>query len=231
MISNHKNTTNKVMLLGIMLCMFYIYATPLINAPAVRQVLGLKRASFEILFLSRMLHWLLLLLAWGYAVRIEKQDFTLWKNRNYKLPKLLLHIVLLYFAVIIIATPLNLLVNWCGLHQESRQLKTIISILAHHHSMIPFICMTAGVVEEYIFRGYIQPRLEVVFKSPLAAILISSVLFAAVHYGYGTVINVMVPFVIGLVFSIYYWKYRNIYALIVCHFLIDFISLYATVKS
>ncbi|MGK4568498.1 CPBP family glutamic-type intramembrane protease [Flavobacterium sp. 3HN19-14] len=34
------------------------------------------------------------------------------------------------------------------------------------------------------------------------------------------------PFIIGTVFAVYYWKFRNIKILMICHFLWDFILLY-----
>ncbi|MGH2565030.1 MAG: CPBP family glutamic-type intramembrane protease [Ginsengibacter sp.] len=37
--------------------------------------------------------------------------------------------------------------------------------------------------------------------------------------------NVVGPVFIGIVFAFYYWKWRNIKVVILCHFLWDFISL------
>jgi membrane protease YdiL (CAAX protease family) len=217
----------RVMLLGIILCFTLFFTCTLINSSVMLKLFGIEKANFESLLLSRIVQWLCLLLVFLYAIKIERQDFLLWKNKKYKIPAFVLHIVLLYIAVVVVIIPVRILINLLGLHQASPRLETLKSILLSYPLMIPFVCMTAGIVEEYVFRGYLQPRLETVTKSPFAAILVSAICFGAVHYAYGTIDNVVVPFLIGLVFSIYYWKYRNIYPLIICHFLIDMISLNA----
>jgi uncharacterized protein len=85
--------------------------------------------------------------------------------------------------------------------------------------------ITAAVCEELIFRGYLMPRLQLYFKSKWFPIIISALIFGAGHAAYGTIINTAVPLFIGLLFGWYYQQYRNIKVLILCHFLIDFISL------
>lgn len=94
-----------------------------------------------------------------------------------------------------------------------------------------FTALTAGVTEEFIFRGYLQPRLTVIFKNPYAAIILSSLLFGLLHFKYGTLANVIGPIFIGLIFSLYYWKYRNLTVLILCHFLWDLISLLILINT
>jgi membrane protease YdiL (CAAX protease family) len=216
-----------VMVFGIVFCFSLFFCCTFINSSVLLGILGIEKVNFESLLLSRIVQWFCLLLVFLYAIKIEKQDFLLWKNQRYKIPAFLLHIVLLYIAVVVIIIPVRILINLFGFHQASPRMETLKSILLHYPLMVPFVCMTAGIVEEYVFRGYLQPRLEAVFKSPWPAILISAVCFGAVHYAYGTIDNVVGPFFIGVIFSIYYWKYRNIYTLIICHFLIDMISLNA----
>lgn len=180
---------------------------------------------------SRVVQWFCLLLIFLYAIKVEKQDFLLWKNRSYKIPTFLLHILLLYITVILIVIPVQILITLLDLHQESKQLSILTKVLKENQWMIPFVCITAGVVEEYFFRGYLQPRLEALTKSTFWGIFISALLFGAVHCGYGTLQNIVVPLVIGIIFAIYYWKYRNIYTLIICHTLIDLISVYGMVNK
>ena len=61
--------------------------------------------------------------------------------------------------------------------------------------------LITGFTEELAIRGYLLPRLELIFNNSWTAILISSVLFGLLHFGYGTIINVIGPFFIGLVFA------------------------------
>ncbi|UPT70763.1 MAG: CPBP family intramembrane metalloprotease [Flavobacterium sp. JAD_PAG50586_2] len=227
--NNEYSTNKRSMLLGILFCFSIFLCCTLLNPKTVFALLGLKKDYFLLLLISRLMQWFCLLLILLYALKIEKQDFLLWKNRSYKLPAFVLHVLLLYLAVVVTVIPIRILINLFELQQASKQLGIITSVMAEYPIMIPFVCITAGIVEEYVFRGYLQPRLEAVTKSPFLGILISAVLFGAGHYTYGTLDNVVVPFVIGLVFAVYYWKYRNIYTLIVCHTLIDLISISAMV--
>lgn len=80
-------------------------------------------------------------------------------------------------------------------------------------------------MEELLMRGYIQPRLEKIYNSPLTGIIGSALLFGILHSTYGTIGQVMVTSFIGIIFAMFYKLYSNIKVLILCHFLIDFISL------
>jgi hypothetical protein len=96
--------------------------------------------------------------------------------------------------------------------------------------LLLFTCLTAGITEELIFRGYLLPRLEILFKNKWAAIIISALLFGLAHGGYGDLSKMLVPFIIGFIFAFYYTRYRSLTVLIICHFLIDFNSLYGSCK-
>lgn len=224
MIEAHTKNTNRLMLAGIVLCILYLLACSLFNSQLMGW-LGMTKANVWILLLSRLMQWGLLLIMILYALRIEKQPFLLWKNEHYKIHHLLLHVLLIYIAVIMAMIPVRLVIHFSGLHEVSSKMSNLKSIIAAYPVMLVLVAVTAGIVEEYIFRSYIQTRLERLFKSPAIAIIGSALLFGGIHYGYGTLVNVLGPFAIGIVFGIYYWKFRNIYALILCHILIDLIAL------
>jgi len=59
-------------------------------------------------------------------------------------------------------------------------------------------------------------------------VIISSLLFGLAHYSYGNWSQIINAVLIGLIFGFHYQKYRNIKILIICHFLIDFISILTT---
>ena len=67
-------------------------------------------------------------------------------------------------------------------------------------------------------------RLSLISKNRFLPVVISAVLFSALHYRYFSVTEFVFAFMIGIVFGIYYQEYRNIKVLMVTHFLIDFIS-------
>lgn len=48
-------------------------------------------------------------------------------------------------------------------------------------SDLPYYLMIAAIPEEFLYRGFLQSRLEKVFKNPVNAILISSLIFGLMH--------------------------------------------------
>lgn len=78
------------------------------------------------------------------------------------------------------------------------------------------IPLVAAVTEEIFFRGFLQPRV---------GLWASSVLFGVVHIGYGTVLQVVAPFLLGLLFAFLYLKTKTLWAPIAGHFAFDFVQL------
>lgn len=176
-------------------------------------------------YLSRFTFWLGLVCIWLYALKFENQKLLIWEEKKYNISFYLISIILIFLTLFIGVITIQVFFKLLGLENKSLVLQKIIQFLKHKHLLLFFTALTAGVVEELIFRGYLQPRLTKIFKNPHVAIFISCSLFALMHYKYGTVINVVGPFFIGLVFAYFYWKYQNIKILIFCHFLWDLILL------
>lgn len=181
-------------------------------------------AYFDKLFYSRFFYWGTVLVLWIYAYRFEKQHLLVWKEENNDLWYIVVSILALY-ACFIGAAIVSAVPGFLGWKEDKTVIGMITAVLKGHSAMIFFIAFTAGVTEEFIFRGYILTRLMKFFKTPVIPILISSTLFSALHYKYHSLGELIFAFLIGIIFSIYYIKYRNIKALIITHFLIDFISL------
>ncbi|MFC3363541.1 CPBP family intramembrane glutamic endopeptidase [Pedobacter fastidiosus] len=182
------------------------------------------------LFISRLLIWFCLLLIWFYSIKFEKQKLLIWEEKNYNIPFYIISVILMFIIIIIGVTCIQKAISLLGLKSNSASLVRIVNIFKKNYWLMIFTALTAGIVEELIFRAYIQPRLELLFKSPAVAIIISSFLFGLLHFQYGTIINVLGPIFIGAVFAIHYWKFRNIKVLIFSHFLWDFILLSISLK-
>jgi membrane protease YdiL (CAAX protease family) len=181
-------------------------------------------------YISRFAIWISLLLLFLYALKIEKQPFLLWKETEYSFSffaKALFITFLKLFAAVFITGLLLILLKVTG---ESAVLNKALSLFKKSYLLLFFTCVTAGITEELIFRGYLLPRLEVVLKNKKMAVIISSIIFGCLHIGYGTLLNVIGPIVIGFVFAIQYDKYRNIKILIMCHFLWDLLLLVAKTR-
>lgn len=188
------------------------------------QLLGIEKISTTAMYLSRLFFWFSLILLFIYTTKVE-QNFLLWEEKKYSLPFSIVALILLlltvYGGVIVIQTIFKII----GLDNKSITLSKIVLLLKKDFILLVFTALTAGIVEELIFRGYLQPRLQLLLKSPHLSIFVSCLLFGLLHYKYGTVINVVGPFFIGLILAYFYWKYRSIKLAIIFHFLWDFILL------
>jgi uncharacterized protein len=178
---------------------------------------------YDKLFYSRFFYWGTALLLLGYALKIERQPFLIWQERKVTIGYFLLSVLVLY--LLSIGAAIVSAMATLGAHDSNAVMKKVIETLRGHPATIFFIALTAGVTEELIFRGYLLTRLSQLFKNNAVAILLSSLLFALLHYKYGSYRELIFTFLIGALFSVYYLEYRNIKALIVVHFLIDFINM------
>lgn len=184
----------------------------------------LQISNYDKLFYSRFIYWGIVVVLLFYSSKVERQPLLLWKEENNTLGFFLLSVFLLYLSSIGAAI-FSAITVLLGEHESNATMKKIIAIITGHQVTIFFIALTAGVTEELIFRGYLLTRLSQWFRNNVAAIIVSSLLFAALHYKYGSPRELIFTFLIGMIFSIYYIKYRNIKAIIVTHFLIDYINM------
>lgn len=211
-------------LIGILLILFLLFV--IAGNSIFYNFIGFTKNDSTVFTFSRTLYWVCIIVLWFYAKRIEKQNILIWEERKYGFGHYLLSLIGLFGAIIIGVLVVRIILNLIGLNESSTKLGEIINIFKDNHFLIFFTAITAGVTEELIFRGYLQPRFEIILKNRHIAILTSSLLFGLLHFKYGTVVNVIGPFVIGIIFSYYYSKYRNIKALILCHILWDLMSIY-----
>ncbi len=86
--------------------------------------------------------------------------------------------------------------------------------------------IVVAVAEETIFRGYLLLRFRSVTGSTVAAILLSSVIFALGH-GYEGLAGMVSVFSLGVVFAVVYLWRGSLVAPMVMHFLIDFSGIVA----
>lgn len=220
-----------IVLTGIMSVLLLLFLISCTSSPTLLHLVGLSKINGTIFFISRILYWVLLVWIWFYSHKIEKQNLFTWEERKYKFSTYLVSLVVLYLIIITGGLVIITLLSLTGFDTKSDKLAEILNILRGNKFLFIFTPLTAGVTEELIFRGYMLPRLSIIFKSPPPAIIISSLLFGLLHYKYGTILNIVIPVFIGLVFACYYWKYRNITIIIICHFLWDLILLLLSVKG
>jgi membrane protease YdiL (CAAX protease family) len=214
------------LLIGILLLLAILFAFVVFAGKALALIYGVKEINASMLFISRILFWTSLLFIFIYARKVEKQKILIWEERKYQFWQYLVSVIAIFFALIIALLIVGGICFKLGLQKESEKFLQMLAIFKHNPFLIFLTAATAGVVEELTFRGYLLPRMAILFKSPVIAIIVSSLLFGFLHFSYGTLFQVIGTFVIGLIFAIYYYKFRNITVLIITHFLWDTMAIY-----
>ncbi|QBA21602.1 CPBP family intramembrane metalloprotease [Chryseobacterium indologenes] len=210
---------------GILLTFAILAAAMLYSFPAVTTITGIRGITETNFFLSRIILWIVLITVFLYNVFIEKSAFFLKKEKKYSATFYIKAVVSLYFICLIGGMILNAVVMFVTQEKISEKLLNLVPILRNNYFLVIFTCLTAAIVEEFLMRGYIQPRIEKIYNNPTVAIVISAALFGILHSTYGTISQVLGPFFIGIVFAVFYKRYSNIKILIICHFMIDFIAM------
>jgi uncharacterized protein len=202
-----------LMILGIVL--------PFLLSPFLAMVFGSPTQSFTYrLTLSRFLIWGTLGLVFLYARQAEVQKFLLWDEKRCSLKFYISSIVVLFlvlFADGIIAH----IPYWLGLREKNVMMHKMDQSMREYPVLLVFTAFTAGITEEFIFRGYMISRLSLLFRNKYLPIVISALLFAAIHLGYKSAGELIFTFLFGIIFGYHYQKYRNIKVLMIVHFLWD----------
>ena len=205
---------------------FFLLILLLSTAVLSNQLFNLNSSNHETsFFFTRIAIWFCLLFIYMYAIIIEKRPFLLWKEKKYALGFYIKSIISTMLVLILVVFALSLTFKLADSNIDSEKMKVLVQVFKKNRLLLVFTCLTAGITEEIIFRGYLLPRLEILLKNKNVSVIISSLFFGLIHYGYGTSIQIIGPILIGLVFGVHYQKYRNIKILIICHFLWDLIAL------
>lgn len=164
--------------------------------------------------------WFGLFLFFLYVKIFLKEKFLPWKERNLSVFKTILATIVVLVLLFIGFVGLVLLLQ--SFDFSSTNAEAIDEIKSLKYQSIPliiFTCITAAVLEELLFRGYILPTLSKITNSVPLGIIISSIIFGFIHLSYGTVYQIIIPLYFGIIFSIFYAKYRNMKVLIFVHFI------------
>lgn len=102
-----------------------------------------------------------------------------------------------------------------GIAEYTLNFASNVSILS-----VILIVVMAPICEEIFFRGFIFSKLKTVHK-PITAIIVSSLIFSLIH---GTLIQQTTVWIMGIVFSYFYYKTGNIRLSILGHFLNNLIG-------
>ncbi len=223
-----QSANNRTIIVGILIALFSYGILGIIQ-----NLLTTTQLSVDnLLLLSRLALWLSFAVLCFYSFKIEQQPLLLWKDRTYSVKYYMLSIIVILTAVAIGFFLIAVVFKLAGIsvNNHSKRLETMVLIFKRNKFLMVFSALTAGITEELIFRGYLIPRLQLFFKQAYLPIFLSALFFGLMHISYGTLMQVLGPFYLGLLFGIYYYKYRNIKVLIICHFLWDLFALIAKTR-
>jgi membrane protease YdiL (CAAX protease family) len=220
--TDYLKTTKKTVLIGGILFLLLILFTVAASFQLLEHTNFSKQLTFSI---SRLAIWVCLFLMYMYSIKIERQPFLLWTEKKYSLTFFIKSVAKLMFSLFLTMLVVYFIFKIADSNIDSKKINEIMKLFKNNIFLILFTSITAGVTEELIFRGYLIPRLEILLKNTFAAILLSSILFGLIHYSYGTLLQIIGPVFIGIIFALHYQKYKNIKILIMCHFLWDLVVL------
>lgn len=220
--TDYLKTTKKSVLIGGILFLLLILFTVAASFQLLEYTNFSKQITF---FISRLAIWVCLLLLYMYSIKIERQPFLLWPEEKYSLKFFIKSVIKLMFSLFLTMLVVYFIFKITDSNIDSKTMNEIMNLFKNNIFLILFTSITAGVTEELIFRGYLVPRLEILLKNTHVAILTSSILFGLIHYSYGTLIQIIGPVFMGIIFALHYQKYKNIKILIMCHFLWDLLAL------
>jgi membrane protease YdiL (CAAX protease family) len=163
---------------------------------------------------------LILFFLWRNGEPIDLIGWTSRKIREEIALGLWLFIPLFYGMVVLEQT-----LRASGLSVPSTPLPTFLAIKGMAQSLLAsLLVIVVAAAEETIFRGYLILRLQAVFASPAAAVVLSAAIFALGH-GYEGSAGVVTVGAMGLVFALVYLWRQSLVAPMVMHFLQDFIGI------
>jgi membrane protease YdiL (CAAX protease family) len=117
------------------------------------------------LVISSALTWICLPVLYQYAIKVENRPFLLWQERRRSLVFFILSLVVL-FILIAIANLIANIPHRLGFQDDFTVMKYWNGIIKQNKIVLFFICISAGVTEELLIRGYILPRLSCFLNLP-----------------------------------------------------------------
>jgi membrane protease YdiL (CAAX protease family) len=210
-----------IVIRGMALTMLFFAIISFVNR-SINTAIGISDWSPTSFIISRFLYWLWLALIFVYVWRREHQPLLLWSEKRYGAGFYFASIFGMLFTLFI---GTNIIAGLLALFKLFKRSDAMVGIGQFSLPLKVFISVTAAVVEEFVFRGYLMPRLQLFFKGVHWPVIITSVIFGLAHMRWGTLVNVLGPMLIGFAFAYHYQKYRNIKVLMACHFLWDIVGL------
>ncbi|MBI5229322.1 CPBP family intramembrane metalloprotease [Candidatus Micrarchaeota archaeon] len=179
---------------------------------------------------------IILLLPFFLLLVVEKKRFKeIPKNLYIRRPDIIsgLKLFLLIFFILVVESLFLYLVGFLDTEKVSK-------VIAKQSMLFILLAIFASPIgEELLFRGYLQPKaeksLKCVFSTlPLGSAAISitlvSVLFALLHYGYGSVSEIVGAFTFSVISGLWLNKEKNVVPCIMAHALFNSLAICIALK-
>ncbi len=178
-----------------------------------------SRTSSSILFISAITNTVILLSAILILIYIDKLPVSSLglnltnKDILFTISSIIITIIAEVAFIIILSASKKLKFSF---HFEVENFKHVLSFIA-----TLAVLFIVAVQEEVVFRGYII--LNLIYLGPAAAIIISSVIFALIHFPTNkiTLPQVSSWLLVGIIFAYIYLMSGSIIIVIILHFFID----------
>lgn len=205
-----------VMLLLLILTIWFVFGNSIsdgILAFELRTALGMEITQiFDLTMESLIINSILMFIPFVLIPILWVRYINNGKYKKYlgltteKLTKnILLGIGLAILTLIISLLISQALITFFGIEEQNVLLEEIVGF---GPLIALLISLSAGISEEIFFRGFLQTRIGLV---PAAA------LFAIVHASYGVIIQIIGPFIMGLLIGYLYYKTNSVVGPIVAH--------------
>jgi len=190
--------------------------TALLVSP-VAQFLG-DSSSIVVGVLGQAVLWLLCAAVLGIVVCWEKKPLVSLWLQPFQWQSLVWAGVLIVGSIVLLFPVTELVRRNLGLPSYAAGME---KALASPVWLRVFAVLTAGIVEETLFRGYAVTRLMQLSGSRLLAVSLSSVVFAALHLPVWCVGPCVAFFIGGLATTTFFVWRRDLLAMILAHVAID----------
>ncbi|UOY09436.1 CPBP family intramembrane glutamic endopeptidase [Methanonatronarchaeum sp. AMET6-2] len=205
-----------VMLLLLILTIWFVFGNSIsdgILAFELRTALGMEITQiFDLTMESLIINSILMFIPFVLIPILWVRYINKGKYKKYlglkteKLTKnILLGIGLAILTLLMSLLISQALITFFGIEEQNVLLEEIVGF---GPLIALLISLSAGISEEIFFRGFLQTRIGLV---PAAA------LFAIVHASYGVIIQIIGPFIMGLLIGYLYYKTNSVVGPIVAH--------------
>lgn len=108
-------------------------------------------------------------------------------------------------ALILVLIPMSFVLSFIGMNDQHKVVEVANTLPL---SVLAIAVLLAPISEEFFFRGFLSSRFGV---------LISSVIFGLFHFAYGSIVEVVGAFLVGIVFAVVYKRSGSIIPPIAIH--------------